>query len=185
MVAWSRPSSFILRRLGKRAAIVKYPSAHSRRCSFPLPTYVNPSEFMLELVNVDFAQDRRQAEHRLNRIVDAWARRMDTQSCETVTETIAGVRYPPGTAFPLVVPPPTPKIAVLLVPFILLHRNFIKSHRDVVAYGVRLFMYFGSAVSHRRFSRKYSFSYRSGCLDGNGVAAPQPRSVNNPAQGMF
>jgi hypothetical protein len=136
---------------------------------------------MLELVNVDFAQDPHEAERHLTRIVDSWSDRMETESCKTIGETLGGARYPPGTAFPVVVPPPTPKLATLMIPFILLHRNFIKSHRDVVAYGVRLFMYLGLSSSLYHLSRPCSSSHRSRCLDGHGMVATESRSVNDPA----
>jgi hypothetical protein len=33
-----------------------------------------------------------------------------------------------------------------MVPFTLIHRSFIKSYRDVVAYGIRVAMYMGLAI---------------------------------------
>ena len=105
---------------------------------FTIPTYYNPAEYLLELVNVDFATNSQAAKLRLANIHSAWSQSSESRAifadprefCNGYTrESLsATVDTGPTKAF---------------IPLILLHRNFIKSYRDVVAYGIRLAMYTG------------------------------------------
>lgn len=120
----------------------------------PLPLHVNPAEFLLELVSVDFAgggfdggeEDGVKAKERQRAMRRAWlasplAEQLTTivKYCETQQQQggdmdlvdAAEERNRPGFA------------SLVLT---LLHRSFIKSYRDVIAYGVRMAMYFGLAV---------------------------------------
>jgi ABC-type multidrug transport system ATPase subunit len=44
-----------------------------RSISHPIPAYINPAEFLLELVNVDFARDKDLSYSRLQFVQSAWA----------------------------------------------------------------------------------------------------------------
>lgn len=121
-----------------------------------LPLHVNPAEFLLELVSVDFAASGEEdggggeetasaARERLEASRRAWlasplAEQLTgiVKYCETQQQggdvdlvDAAGEQHRPGFA------------SLVLT---LLHRSFIKSYRDVIAYGVRMAMYFGLAV---------------------------------------
>lgn len=121
-----------------------------------LPLHVNPAEFLLDQVSVDFAGvgekgegDERggtmAARQQLQAMRGAWlasplAEQLTSivKYCETQQQggetgliDAAGEEHRPGF------------VSVVLT---LLHRSFIKSYRDVIAYGVRMAMYFGLAV---------------------------------------
>ncbi|KAI7774246.1 hypothetical protein LA080_009046 [Diaporthe eres] len=117
-----------------------------------LPLHVNPAEFLLDQVSVDFAggddrggeEGEAAARQRLKTMRQAWlasplAEQLGSivKYCETQQQGetdlmgAAGEEHRPGFA------------SLVLT---LLHRSFIKSYRDVIAYGVRMAMYFGLAV---------------------------------------
>lgn len=119
-----------------------------------LPLHVNPAEFLLDQVSVDFAGGEERdggtteaaAKERLKNMRQAWltsplaeqltsivkyCETQQHQGGETDLVDAAGEGHRPGFA------------SLVLT---LLHRSFIKSYRDVIAYGVRMAMYFGLAV---------------------------------------
>lgn len=125
-----------------------------------LPLHVNPAEFLLDQVSVDFAGGAEErggegggvggggeaaARQQLRAMRGAWlasplAEQLTSivKDCETQQQggemdlvDAAGEEHRPGF------------VSVVLT---LLHRSFIKSYRDVIAYGVRMAMYFGLAV---------------------------------------
>lgn len=105
-----------------------------------IPGQVNPAEFLLETINTDFAQDRDRAVQRLGQLHDAWK---NSSNCnETLAAITNAVRNPDPS--PLESSSKRPSTLSLIVT--LLHRSFIKSYRDVVAYGIRLAMYLGLAI---------------------------------------
>lgn len=98
-----------------------------------MPPQTNPAEWILEVVDTDFAKDQHDALERLKGITTAWR------------TTSAGSNFPVdpaskegGLTLPLV-----SKNKKFLQPFYLLHRNFIKSYRDLIAYWIRVVMYTG------------------------------------------
>lgn len=109
-----------------------------------IPPYTNVAEFLLELVNIDFAYDSTAAQKKMEYLHHTWERSLQR---EALSAEIAAVEHEsshhrsnvqlehahakPGTA------------SVVLT---LIHRSFIKSYRDVVAYGIRIAMYLGLAV---------------------------------------
>lgn len=105
-----------------------------------MPHHVNPAEYLLDLVNVDFALDRAEAEQRLARITHLWRdstrRPQESQNNDASFDT---------SALPINLDPVT-KRSQLLIPITLLHRNWIKSYRDFLMYGVRIAMYIGLAI---------------------------------------
>lgn len=119
-----------------------------------LPLHVNPAEFLIDQVSVDFAGGEEKggeegaaaAKERLETMRQAWqasplAEQLGSivKYCETQQHQngemdlvdAAGEEHRPGFA------------SLVLT---LLHRSFIKSYRDVIAYGVRMAMYFGLAI---------------------------------------
>ena len=105
-----------------------------------MPLHMNPAEHMLDIVNVDFASDQVEAEQRLARITNLWR---DSARRPPESQNDAASFEP--TANPVSLPPLT-KRSQLLIPITLVHRNWIKSYRDVLMYGIRIAMYLGLAV---------------------------------------
>ena len=110
---------------------------------FPMPTHINPAEFLLDLVNVDFAHGNAAADQRLDTISAAWG-----QSPQSLS-IVAKMNPPSNHEYEELRVEERSRATQLFIPVTLLHRNFIKSYRDVVAYGIRFAMYIGSAPPSR------------------------------------
>ncbi|KAI6767280.1 hypothetical protein HG530_005289 [Fusarium avenaceum] len=107
---------------------------------FPLPQYVNPAEHLLEMVNIDFAQNRDTASQNLEILQTSWQNSRQASQINNAIKTaessggdwgVEGIDKRPNM----------PSLTLTL-----LHRSFIKSYRDVVVYGIRLAMYLGLAI---------------------------------------
>ncbi|KIL95321.1 hypothetical protein FAVG1_00057 [Fusarium avenaceum] len=107
---------------------------------FPLPQYVNPAEHLLEMVNIDFAQNRDTASQNLETLQTSWQNSRQASQINNAIKTaessggdwgVEGIDKRPNM----------PSLTLTL-----LHRSFIKSYRDVVVYGIRLAMYLGLAI---------------------------------------
>jgi ABC-type multidrug transport system ATPase subunit len=107
----------------------------------PMPMHTNPAEFLLELVNKDFVTAPQRTPDQLQYIQNCWdsseERKASIASCDNPatrkdTSPLDGLS--------------SPQPNVLSVSWILLHRNFIKSYRDFIAYGTRVVMYLGLAI---------------------------------------
>ncbi len=103
-----------------------------------IPLHVNPAEFLLETVNVDFARDREVAQTRLDELQTTWS---TSPRAADLTIAVSDVEQKTNGTLELesAEKKPSPPSLVLT----LLHRSFIKSYRDVVAYGIRFAMYTG------------------------------------------
>ncbi|MCJ1318391.1 hypothetical protein MMC15_003719 [Xylographa vitiligo] len=127
---------------------------------FPIPLHFNPAEFLLDLVNVDFAEDQAFAANRLSQIHSAWNSSTQINAPRSILVGDRGLQE--KTWHGNMSGKHTPSLEKIkdealevngytgptqyLIPFTLLHRNLIKSYRDIVAYGVRLAMYTGLAI---------------------------------------
>ena len=118
-----------------------------------VPLHVNPAEWLLELVNVDFNNGGGSGEgggkskrERLDELQRAWAA---SDRAREVAAAIAAVeakaakvkkeeRSDDDLGEQVERKPGMPSLVLTL-----LHRSFVKSYRDVVAYGIRLAMYTG------------------------------------------
>ena len=101
---------------------------------FPIPPQTNPAEHLLDITNGDFALDREQAQRDLDRIHATWKQQQHTISFTQNEGKDQPVQYHsrgPG---------------IFTIVSVLLSRMFIKSYRDVVAYGIRIAMYIGLAI---------------------------------------
>lgn len=96
--------------------------------------YTNPAEFLLDLVSSDFAGRSNTDENRVEKIQDAWLRKTESSSIESFQPSEKGK--------PIMNAGDRPGIAWITLS--LFHRAFIKSYRDVVAYGIRIAMYLGT-----------------------------------------
>lgn len=104
---------------------------------FPIPLHMNPAEHLLAITNTDFSQDHSDAQDRLHTIQSKW--RQYRSSMPFIAET-DGMKD--STALEDTSSGPN----VFGITFVLLHRLFIKSYRDVVVYGIRIAMYIGLAI---------------------------------------
>jgi hypothetical protein len=113
--------------------------AHFASIGFPMPRQVNPAEFLLDMMNIDFVSQQEVAEARLNEMQKGWVSSTTAQKMTTQIEA----------ALKNVEPLPITKASKRNFPIILMtlvHRSFVKSYRDVVAYGIRIAMYTGLAI---------------------------------------
>lgn len=97
---------------------------------------MNPAEFIIDLVNDDFSRSSVNSTQTLERINAGWnstevIRSLEAEKAMTSTGDLDDAV---GKANPL------------LVPLTLIHRSFIKSYRDIVAYQIRIAMYLGLAI---------------------------------------
>lgn len=104
-----------------------------------IPTEMNPAEHLLDLVNVDFAHDRPDAQSQLASLHRAWAHyslsilpppHNPEKTLSNTHDLASSIR----------------RASLLSTTTSLLHRSFIKSYRDIIAYGIRLAMYLGLAI---------------------------------------
>lgn len=107
---------------------------------YEMPTYINPAEYVIQLVNTDFAQDQSEATNRLSLLQETWR---SSQQAEGLRSRIH--RSSQSTA-PLVLDHTHLSANPYLLPLTLMHRSFIKSYRDIVAYGLRIAMYVCLAI---------------------------------------
>ncbi|KAL6708187.1 hypothetical protein ACN47E_003371 [Coniothyrium glycines] len=107
---------------------------------FKLPLYSNPAEFIIDLVNTDFSRDETRANKQLQHIHTSWAK--SSNAAELAATIMAHTTQPVTIPIPLSHNGPSP----FRVPTTLIHRSFIKSYRDIVAYGIRIAMYMGLAI---------------------------------------
>ncbi|KAK0621462.1 P-loop containing nucleoside triphosphate hydrolase protein [Bombardia bombarda] len=122
-------------------------TAHYESLGHEVPLHVNPAEFLLELVNIDFAAHRAEASQRLGQLQAAWTaspRAKDLAAAVADVEAAAGGRGAAVVAQVDDVAERKPSMPSLVLT--LIHRSFVKSYRDVVAYGIRLAMYTGLAI---------------------------------------
>lgn len=127
------------------------------RHGFPVPQQTNVAEFILDLVNTDFqsedsnrlallGENPETAKERLFRIHQDWTHSDEAKSLlhdighVNNKEMVNKEQGPQVEALKEV----KPGFASMLLT--LLHRSFIKSYRDIVAYWVRVVMYSGLAI---------------------------------------
>jgi ABC-type multidrug transport system ATPase subunit len=103
---------------------------------FEMPYYTNPAEFIMEIVNDDFSHGSEKPEGQVERVKSSWNNETIIKEVESVSADAADISLDDDQ-----------KMAnPLLVPLTLVHRSFIKSYRDVIAYGIRVAMYLGLAI---------------------------------------
>jgi ABC-type multidrug transport system ATPase subunit len=138
--------------------------------SHPIPAYTNPAEFLLELVNVDFAKDKELSCSRLESVHSAWTE--STQAAQTKSHLEARVRQTPDLEKSSNLDHKVQRRNVGLVTVVLLHRSWIKSYRDIIAYGIRIAMYTGLAIMASHSSRFRARRLTSSRWEQSGFAFP-------------
>ena len=103
----------------------------------------NPAEYLLEQTNIDFARDREAALLRLQEMQRSWAQ---SPEAEALLAEINGCKSKMTEGYSALNSENFSRSNRFITPFTLLHRSFIKSYRDVVAYGIRIAMYTGKPV---------------------------------------
>ncbi|KAF2439675.1 ATP-binding cassette transporter-like protein [Karstenula rhodostoma CBS 690.94] len=102
---------------------------------YEMPTYINPAEYIIQLVNIDFFLNQTEAIDRLNCIHLSWE---NSQQATTLQARLHDDQQSgAGPTFNHTHLSANP----YLIPLTLMHRSFVKSYRDVVAYGIRIAMY--------------------------------------------
>ncbi|KAL6450303.1 ABCG1 ABC transporter G family member 1 [Candida maltosa Xu316] len=104
--------------------VVKYFDSHG----YPIPAYINPAEFVLDLINTDFSGNS----DVLDDLVSKWSSE-SFEKCES--ENIDALETSAFSA----------KNEMKNI-FFLIARSLTKARRDVLTYYVRLVMYFGLAI---------------------------------------
>ncbi|KAL8767246.1 MAG: hypothetical protein Q9194_006039 [Teloschistes cf. exilis] len=107
----------------------------------PIPLYINPAEFLLDLTSSDFAEDNHEASTSIDKIHADWKNSADARD---LTSSIVSLSV--DESKPLHLAEAKSHASFIAVVVALLHRSFIKSYRDVVAYGIRFAMYIGLAI---------------------------------------
>ncbi|KAI1013995.1 hypothetical protein LB504_008689 [Fusarium proliferatum] len=115
-------------------------AAYYSEVGSPLPQYVNPAEHLLELVNIDFAQDRGEATRDLETLQAAW------KNSRQASEVNTAIKSAESSGGDWNIDAIEKRPSMFSLTLTLLHRSFIKSYRDVVAYGIRIAMYLGLAI---------------------------------------
>ncbi|KAE8153763.1 P-loop containing nucleoside triphosphate hydrolase protein [Aspergillus avenaceus] len=104
------------------------------RIGYTIPSHTNSAEYLLDLVSSDFTVHEDVA----TKIQASW-----TQSPEQASLTQELKNIPQARDMNL---DELSRPSVVQITLSLLHRLFIKSYRDVVAYGIRIVMYMGLAI---------------------------------------
>ncbi|KAM3500704.1 hypothetical protein MY10362_006180 [Beauveria mimosiformis] len=113
-------------------------SSYFNTIGYPIPPETNAAEFYLDLINTDLDKDGEICA-RTDRICEAWAasrQRVDLDTSVSKARQLQRVS-------PLL---KSEKPAAWMTPLVLLQRSWIKSYRDVIAYGIRIAMYLGLAI---------------------------------------
>jgi energy-coupling factor transporter ATP-binding protein EcfA2/ABC-type multidrug transport system permease subunit len=96
-----------------------------------IPLHTNIPDFLLELVNIDFSQDRVSTTHRLMKLQSAW---QASVSAMTAHDTILCAEYAAESL--KIESGDRPSIGKRIVT--LLHRSLVKTYYDPMAYAIRL-----------------------------------------------
>jgi len=112
-------------------------------CGFPIPLYMNPAEFIIDFVNTDFARDRSEVDQQLNMVHSSWHK--SRLASATVTELSDEITRGQSES-DLIGNTADSHASWFGILFALIHRSFIKSYRDIIAYGIRIAMYMGLAI---------------------------------------
>ncbi|KAK4579993.1 hypothetical protein LTR86_000195 [Recurvomyces mirabilis] len=112
-------------------------------CGFPIPLYMNPAEFIIDFVNTDFARDRSEVDQQLNMVHSSWHKsRLASATVTELTDEMARNSMDTDVN----AEQREESAGAIAIPMALIHRSFIKSYRDIIAYGIRIAMYMGLAV---------------------------------------
>ncbi|RMJ25289.1 transporter [Aspergillus sp. HF37] len=110
------------------------------RIGYPIPGHTNPAEFLLDVASADFGGTKDPSHDPVKEFQNAWAQSPEAAELDrAISQRIDSQRESKGVSADLLKRPQFLQIVLAL-----LHRLFIKSYRDVVAYGIRIAMYLGT-----------------------------------------
>lgn len=109
---------------------------------FPIPANINPAEYLLDIVSSDFGDSKGAARERVKKIHVSWAA---SDEAKMLIRQVSDQARPMEKDAHLS-SEDLPRPSVIRIITVLLRRSFIKSYRDVVAYGIRIVMYLGLAI---------------------------------------
>lgn len=112
----------------------------------PIPMNINPAEFLLDLVNTDFSSGEDGgdcARGELEGLHQAW---LASPLAGRLQDAVTACEARKGAPVDLDAAVAEKKPGFPSLVLTLLHRSFIRSYRDVIAYGVRMAMYLGLAI---------------------------------------
>ncbi|KAL4961981.1 putative ABC transporter [Aspergillus stella-maris] len=107
---------------------------------YPVPSHTNPAEYILDIVSSDFATEKSSAQDDVEKIQSAWVQSMESARLARQSSQLA------DKGNETVMSDEISRPGLLSITVSLLHRLFIKSYRDIVAYGIRIAMYMGLAI---------------------------------------
>ncbi|KAF7719993.1 ABC-2 type transporter [Penicillium ucsense] len=113
------------------------------RIGHRIPTHTNPAEYLLDIVSSDFGGAKEEARDRVHRIQNEWSSSAEAQgiSRQVVARSQGSEKHDS-----VLTPEDMARPNAVRITQALLHRLWIKSYRDVVAYGIRIVMYLGLAI---------------------------------------
>ncbi|KAM3450788.1 hypothetical protein MY3296_005841 [Beauveria thailandica] len=113
-------------------------SSYFNTIGYAIPPETNAAEFYLDLINTDLDKDGEICA-RTDKICEAWAASRQRVDLDT---SVSKARQLQQVSSHL----KSEKPAAWMTPLVLLQRSWIKSYRDVIAYGIRIAMYLGLAI---------------------------------------
>lgn len=146
------------------------------RVGYPIPAHTNPAEFLLDICSADFGGKNDSSHDPVQDLQSAWKNSPEAENLEReISQRIGSERENKVVAKDQLKRPHFLRIVLTI-----LHRLFIKSYRDVVAYGIRIVMYLGM---YNRLSARVMLTNCCSIVDSlwNGMAASKYRSAVHPA----
>ncbi|MCJ1311212.1 hypothetical protein MMC25_004883 [Agyrium rufum] len=130
--------------------------AYFESAGYSMPNHINPAEFILDTVNIDFTPDRDEAERRLAQLYFHWCKHFGatdigqnpspSEQRHNKQSRISTSKDPTSENLSIMPTSESQNHSLLFTTLTLLSRAFIKSRRDVIPYGIRLAMYTGLAI---------------------------------------
>lgn len=119
-------------------------TAYFGRIGYQIPLETNPAEFFLDLINTDLDRDG-DIRRRTDEICQSWT---SSEHHSRLGQTIQklGEASPANGGSNSTSHTKVERPSPWTIPTVLIHRSYIKSYRDVFAYGIRVAMYLGLAI---------------------------------------
>lgn len=112
---------------------------------YEMPVEINPAEYLLDLINTDFVRSGDDSKARMEHIHREWECSQQSSAIKEQIETARSDADERQKHDSSISQSTNRTQNPFKIPLVLLHRSWIKSYRDVVAYGIRIFMYIGLA----------------------------------------
>ena len=116
------------------------------KLGYVMPLEINPAEYLLDLINTDLVREGVDTKARLKHITESWEASLEAHALKAHVDDIVAKSVRDEKSEQDISKFKSPEKSAWAVPLVLLHRSWIKSYRDVVAYGIRIAMYLGLAI---------------------------------------